>query len=144
MWTRKRQQDEATLDVTPLVDVVFLIIIFFMLSTTFIVLPGIEIELPRASSEKVELEKEEIVLTIDGAGDIYLDDRSVSPEALRAHLTKTHGIDPNRLVVLKGDRGADYGRVIDVLSQVRDCGLNRIAIITKKPDDAEKEREGEP
>ncbi len=144
MWTPKRQHDEATLDLTPLVDVVFLIIIFFMLSTTFIVLPGIEIELPRASSEKVELEKEEIVLTVDKAGHIYIDDRSVTPEALRAHLTMTHRIDPIRLVVLKGDRGADYGRVIDVLSQIRDCGLNRIAIITKEGDDGKMEREGEP
>ena len=81
MWTRRKHSENANLDMTPLVDIVFLLVVFFMLSTTFIVLPGIKIDLPEASSETVRLEKEEIVLSIEKGGEIYFNKERVDETA---------------------------------------------------------------
>ena len=137
MWVRKKRSDDGNLDMTPLVDVVFLLIIFFMLSTTFIVLPGIKIDLPKVSAQKIELEKTEIVLTVDDSGDLYFDQQPVDMEQMRLRLNAIASENPRTLVLLKGDRSAHYGPVIDVLNAIRTAGLNRIAIITQKPTNPE-------
>ena len=75
MWNDRNKAEEPSLDMTPLVDVVFLLIVFFMLSTTFIVLPGIHVDLPRASSERITLEPDEIVLSVDKDGRMYFGEK---------------------------------------------------------------------
>lgn len=142
MWHHKRRPDETTLDVTPLVDVVFLIIIFFMLSTTFIVLPGIQIQLPEASSQKIKLEREEFVLTVDKEGRLYFDAETVSREEMEARLRRARTEVQDARIILKGDRDAGYGRVIDLLSLAKDCGLTRIAIVTEDKAEAAEKTEG--
>lgn len=139
MWVRKRRSDESNLDMTPLVDVVFLLIIFFMLSTTFIVLPGIKIDLPKVSAQKVELEKTEIVLTVDSSGALFFDQHPMDIEQMRLRLNTIASENPRTLVLLKGDRSAHYGPVIDVLSALHTAGLNRVAIITRKPTKPEEQ-----
>ena len=139
MWVRKKRSDDGNLDMTPLVDVVFLLIIFFMLSTTFIVLPGIKIDLPKVSAQKIELEKTEIVLTVDDSGELYFDQQSVDMKQMRLRLNSIASENPRTLVLLKGDRSAHYGPVIDVLNAIRTAGLNRIAIITQKPTKPEEQ-----
>lgn len=130
MWVGKKQPEESTLDMTPLVDVVFLLIIFFMLSTTFIVLPGLKIDLPEAASEKIEIEMKKCVLSVDREGVLYFDEERVDRESMRQKLMEAAASDPGTLILLKGDRGCGYGRIVDLLDMVRQTGLNRIAIVT--------------
>lgn len=141
MWTRKREAEESTLDMTPLVDVVFLLIVFFMLSTTFIVLPGIRIDLPKASEETIKLEKEKVFLSIDNNGSVYLGDKPMHPGDLPHRLKQVASEDPETVVVIKGDRHCVYGPIVDVLNTVHQAGLHRIAIVTEKkkePDTVDK------
>ena len=137
MWTRKRKPDDTKLDMTPLVDVVFLLIVFFMLSTTFIVLPGIRIDLPEATSQKIKLKKNKVVVSIHAEGDLFFGKDRVDRSAMLRRLQDAAAENPETLVLIKGDRGVDYGRIIDTLDMARRAGLQRIGMVTVKKKPAE-------
>ena len=102
-----------------------------------VVLPGIRIDLPKASSQKIELKKEEIILTVDKEGAFYCDSQLVDEDEVLQRLRAAFANNPDMLVLIKGDRSTHYGRVVDLLGRVRRSGLRRIAIITqeqRKPD----------
>lgn len=135
MWTQRKRAEESSLDMTPLVDVVFLLIIFFMLSTTFIVLPGIRVDLPKASSERITLEPEEIVLSVDEKGSLFFNKERVDDETMLARLRMAAHGDKEVQILLKGDSGCSYGHVVNLLDMIRQCQLHRVAIMTKKKRD---------
>ncbi|MFC1835492.1 ExbD/TolR family protein [Thermodesulfobacteriota bacterium] len=136
MWSHRKKTEESSLDMTPLVDVVFLLIIFFMLSTTFVVLPGIRVDLPKASSERITLEREEIVLSVDVKGAFYFNEEGVDDETMLRRLRSAAESDKEIQILLKGDTGCNYGRVVLLLDMIRTCKLHRVAIMTSKKQDA--------
>ncbi|MEW6138322.1 MAG: biopolymer transporter ExbD [Thermodesulfobacteriota bacterium] len=136
MWTRRKHAQEASgLDMTPLVDMVFLLIIFFMLSTTFIVLPGINVNLPKASAERITLENREIVVSVDERGAFYFNKDPVDDETMLARLRAAAASNKEARILVKGDTSCQYGRVVYLLDMVRKCELNRLAIITNSKKD---------
>jgi biopolymer transport protein TolR len=144
MSRRRKKIIKGALDITPLVDLVFLLIIFFLLSTTFRINPGIKIDLPQASSQKIVSEKKEITLSVDQAGTVYFNKDAVEPTSLTTRLATTARDDPNTTVIIKGDRAAGFGLVVDLLGTVKDSGLHRIAIMTRpKEKDAIPEKRSE-
>lgn len=132
MWTHKKKADDASLDMTPLVDMVFLLIIFFMLSTTFIIAPGIRLDLPRAAAEKVQLENKELVLSIDKNGVFYLDHDRIEDQTLQRMLEEAARDDRRLLALVRGDRQSNFGRIVELLAMIRKAGLSRIAIVTER------------
>ena len=131
MSLRRNKIIRGALDITPLVDLVFLLIIFFLLSTTFRITPGIKIDLPQASSQKIVSEKKEITLSIDQVGVVYFNKDPVEPDILTSRLATAAQEDPDTTVLIKGDRAAGFGFVVDLLGMVKDSGLHRIAIMTR-------------
>ncbi|AFM28055.1 ExbD/TolR family protein [Desulfomonile tiedjei] len=95
MWAKRKKTKGSLLDITPLVDLVFLLIIFFLLSTTFRISPGIRIDLPEASSQKIQKERKEITLSVEKSGAVYLDKDPVEPEALLSRLMVSAQEDNN-------------------------------------------------
>jgi biopolymer transport protein ExbD len=84
----------VALDMTPLIDVVLMLVIFFMLTTTFVLSPGIEVDLPRGHTSQAPRERDAIItMTKDGA--IYFQEAQVSLETLRAVLQRAHRANPN-------------------------------------------------
>ncbi len=142
MWSRKEKEEGSALDLTPLVDVVFLLIIFFMLSTTFVVLPGIRIDLPDSVSETFKTEKDEIILTVDKTGTLYWGKAEVSAQEMRQKLRAVGLSKKDTLVLIEGDRGCGYGGVVDLLAMVRDSGLRRIAIVAEKQGSPDSDTNG--
>ncbi len=132
MWLSDKKTRSNVPDITPLVDLVFLLIIFFLLSTTFRVSPGIKVDLPTASSQKIVQEKKEINLSVDRAGVVYIDKEPVETGALTYRLAAAASADRDTAVLIRGDREAEYGVVVDVLGAVKDAGLHRIAIMTQR------------
>lgn len=135
MWLKGKKAKGGLLDITPLVDLVFLLIIFFLLSTTFRVFPGIRIDLPSASSQKINAEKKEIIVSVDKAGTVYVNKDPVDPTGLISRLTASAQEDKDTTVLIKGDREAGFGRIVDLLDTVKHTGLHRIAIITRNRND---------
>ncbi len=135
MWLKDRSQRNASPDITPLVDLVFLLIIFFLLSTTFRVSPGIRIDLPVASSQKVTHDKEEITLSVDKAGTVYLNKTPVDSHVLPHRLAAAAREAPDIMLLIRGDGEVAFSKIVDLLGTVKDCGLHRIAIMTKRKKD---------
>ncbi len=137
MQFRQSRRDDARIDITPLVDMVFLLLIFFMLSTTFIVTPGIKVNLPEASAEKVSHEKKEVRVVITEDNRIFLERRLVTIQELRQQLAAVAQKDPQILVIIQADAKALHGRVVEAMDAAKTSGLNRLAIATQP-----KEKEG--
>lgn len=139
------RRDEVELSLTPLIDVVFLLLIFFMVSTTFDSAAELELRLPEASQSEVR-EREsptEIWLTADGRlfvdGEELINRRS---ETLERHLRRVYGLDGDataaeRSVVLRADATAEHQWVVSVIDTLARLGVRAVAIATRPVEGAE-------
>ena len=139
MQFRRPRRDDARIEITPLVDMVFLLLIFFMLSTTFIVTPGIKVNLPRSSAEKVTQEKKEVQVVITEDNKVFVDRMLVDVGELEQRLVGVGRQDPQTLIIIKADAKALHGKVVEVMDIAKQSGLDRLAIATQ-PKEKETER----
>lgn len=141
MKFRRRRRDEAGVDLTPLIDVVFLLLIFFMVSTTFIRETQLKIDLPEASGELQEIDDEVIEITVDRRGDYAVnasllvnDEMDTLLRALREVMAEK---DPSTRVIITADANATHQAVIRAMDAAGRVGLSRISITTRQPEDEE-------
>jgi biopolymer transport protein ExbD len=117
----------AEINVTPLVDIMLVLLIIFMLTAHLIARQAIEIELPRASQSTAPPPTTlAITLTADGA--LFLNDRPVTPAALRDAIRASVARDPKTQAIVAGDKRVSHGRVIWVLDTVKSLGITQFAI----------------
>jgi biopolymer transport protein ExbD len=129
---------EATVELTPLIDVVFLLLIFFMVSTTFIRETQLKIDLPEASGELQEIENDFIEITVDQLGDYAVNDRLLVNNELRTLLNALTEVIQERgetgRVIVTADANASHQAVVRAMDAAGRVGLTRISITTKQPD----------
>jgi biopolymer transport protein ExbD len=119
----------VTLDLTPLIDVVLMLVIFFLLTTTFALSPGVQVDLPQGSSLQQPRESDAMItITKDGA--VYFQDAQVSLETLQAVLQRAKSQQPRLRVVIKADTLVQHGRVVEVMDMAKLVGIERLAIAT--------------
>ena len=123
----RRRRVEASLSITPLIDVVLLLLIFFMISTTFVVQPGIPIQLPEAASAAGQLQREWVV-AVTSKGEIYLNEVRVTLKTLRRQMEAAVGRGEVEVLVIKADKSALHGRVVAVMDAAKLAGVKRLAI----------------
>jgi biopolymer transport protein ExbD len=123
------QPRRVTLDLTPLIDVVLMLVIFFMLTTTFVLSPGVQVDLPQGSSLQKPRESDAII-TITKDGDVYFQDAQVSLETLQAVLQRSKAQQPSLRVVIKADTLVQHGRVVEIMDIAKLVGIERLAIAT--------------
>lgn len=130
-----RRRRLPSLNVTSLIDVLFLLLIFFMVSSTFVEHPAIELDLPEAgTAESSRIDSLTLSITADEA--LLLDGKSVaSTDELEASLAAAVSDDPRLLLVLEADRRAGYGLVIEALDAARAAGVKRISAFTRLPEE---------
>ncbi len=117
------------IDIAPLIDMVFQLLIFFMLTSSFVMQPGIKVNLPKAvTSEAVRLENIEIILSSENV--IYLDGKVVTTQELRGLLKQV--AQRKQPILIKSDRRASLGRVVEVWDMARDLGISQINIATNQ------------
>jgi biopolymer transport protein ExbD len=125
-----RRQEEQV-DVTPLIDIIFQLVLFFMVSTTFVNSPGIEVDLPRSSADTIIRDKEDLNVWMTAGGAIYVDRQSVTWSQLQGQLSGAASRDRNTVVIIKADREVEHGRVVAVMDLARSYGLLKLAIATE-------------
>ncbi len=130
MQFKRKARKDSPPDITPMIDVVFLLLIFFMLSTTFIVNPGIEITLPKSSAEQIKKEKEEITIAITREGGLYHEGNKTNITALKRIFTKA-GKAAQSTVIIDADEKAAHGRVVEVMDAAKEAGILKLAISTE-------------
>jgi biopolymer transport protein ExbD len=126
-------RDEIDLNLTPLIDVVFLLLIFFMVSTTFDQQSKLKVELPEASSQAVKQEPNTIIIGIDAKGRFFINDRQLVNtqfKTLKMALIKTVGKDKDVPLVLKADAQTPHQAVVMAMDAAAQLGLTRLSIAT--------------
>lgn len=127
----RKQRDEPRVDLTPMVDVVFLLLIFFMISTTFVESPGISIKLPEASSQTIEREPKEIKVYLSQDGDIYHGEKKISVDDFKGLLADHQADAKQTTVLLLADQESRHGKVVVLMDLARDAGFTKLAIATE-------------
>ena len=128
----RRQNDEPRIDLTPMVDVVFLLLIFFMISTTFVESPGISIKLPETSAQTVDREPKEIKISLSREGDIYHRNKKISLDDFRGILAEHQSAADLTTVLLLADQESKHGKVVTLMDLARDAGFTKLAIATEQ------------
>lgn len=126
-FKRKVFMEKGKLDIAPLIDVVFLLLIFFMLTSSFIFQPGIRVNLPKAVTSEV-LHKEVLVVTITENDEVFIDERPVTGEELASRITMAGEMDQPLLI--KADQKSNLGKVIEVWDLCRQVDVKQINIAT--------------
>lgn len=134
---RRRREDEFELNVIPLVDVMFVLLLFFMVTTTFKEEFEVGIDLPRAASESKIAEKP-LQISIDAQGEFYVNDQKVvntQLPTLKRALQKVAGNDFKQLVVLSADAKTPHQAVITAMDAARQLGFSRLSFATQQLSD---------
>jgi len=123
--TSNESADGAAIEITPMIDMVFLLLIFFLVATTFHQEEReINIALPvAASGGPISASVRELVINIDEDGAIIVSGRSMEPEDLRALVREAVAVNPEQKVTVRGDRGTAYANVVIVLDICKSCGI---------------------
>ena len=128
-------EDEPEVNLTPLIDVVFLLLIFFMVSTTFEHQSRIQIELPEATASPVELEEDSIEIIIDAQGRYFIGEEQVvntELKTLKSAISKAVGDRDTVPVTIRADANTPHQAVITALDATSQLGLTRISLATSK------------
>ncbi|RMH50198.1 MAG: biopolymer transporter ExbD [Zetaproteobacteria bacterium] len=133
-----RFRRDPQVDLTPLIDVVFLMLIFFMVSTSFDATTALKLDLPTSHARAdADGKHHPLVVAVRADGTIFVDGKTVADRDLRARLLAASGGDPERKVLLRADSDARHKRVVLVLDTLQQLGLNRIGIATMPAEEGE-------
>ena len=131
-----RSGKEVVLNMTPLIDVLFLLLIFFMLTGTFKRVGELELQLPDSStaapSQGTETRQVELIVTEEGR--LFVDGTGIGTPQLKSELIRILGEDPNARVMIKAEAGVNHGEVVRLLDIVRDSGFPGVGIGTHMKD----------
>jgi biopolymer transport protein TolR len=138
MNRRHRNRDDgrpmAEINVTPLVDVMLVLLIIFMVTAPMLQM-GIDVNLPRVKAKSVDVAEEKLVLTINGAKEIFLNKSRITLADLGKKLEYIFAARIEREVYLRADRNVPYGFVVEVMAEVRKAGVDKLGMITQPPEE---------
>jgi len=123
------EKGQKEINITPLVDMVFLLLIFFMLTSSFIILPGIKINLPKAVTSEVIKEKN-IIITVSNENIIYLNEKPITTSELSSFLEEIVKSKQEKPLLIKADKDTQLGTVVKVWDICRKVGISQINIAT--------------
>lgn len=130
MQFKEKKSKRSSINVTSLIDVMFILLIFFMVSSSFVEQPGMKLELPTIKSKEVA-RVDNLVLFVSKDDVIYLDDKQVSMENLAAEITAAIPNIKEKTLVLKADRETQHGVIVQIMDIAKRNGLKKIIIGTR-------------
>ena len=126
--------EEVQVDLTPMLDVVFILLIFFIVSTSFVKESGLEVSRPSAKSASTQ-QNAHILVAISSNNDVWIQNRNVDLRAVRANVERLKAESPDGGVVIQADKGSDTNTLIEVMDQVKLAGIDDISIAATKAQD---------
>ncbi|KPV95553.1 Biopolymer transport protein ExbD [Pseudoalteromonas sp. P1-9] len=118
---RIREEDEAAVDMTPMLDIVFIMLIFFIVTTSFVKEAGIEVNKPKAA-QATKKKNANIFIAIRGNGEVWMDKRQVDVERVSANIERLLAEQPTEVVIIQADKEAKHGVVVKVMDQIKATG----------------------
>jgi biopolymer transport protein ExbD len=123
-----KKRGTAVLEITPLVDVVFLLLIFFLLTATYVKNPNLDISLPKASLSQSTSQKRDLSIAVKTDGQIRYDNKDVSIEKLEGILRAEYAENQEMVIVINADKDSKHGRVVEVMDLAKKVGFDKLAI----------------
>ena len=137
-YARRRNPNDnrpmSEINVTPLVDVMLVLLIIFMVTAPMLQM-GIDVNLPRVKAKSVDVAEEKLVLTINGAKEIFLNKSRMPLSELGTKLKHIFVSRIEREVYMRADRNVPYGFVVEVMAEVRKAGVDKLGMITEPPEE---------
>lgn len=130
-FQKRTKRENPLLDITPIVDTVFNLLIFFALSLNFISTPGIRVDLPRSTAQEIARERKDLRVVITSTDQLYLNEKAISLRGLGEQFRKTAQADRQTQILIQADQRVAHGKVVEVMDLARAAGLSRLAIITQ-------------
>lgn len=120
-------EEESAIDLTPMLDVVFIMLIFFIVTASFVKEAGIDVNKPDAQTAEKK-ERANILVAIDARNQIWINKRQVDPRAVRANIERLHAENPQGTVVIQADKESKNERLVQVMDAAREAGIYNVAI----------------
>ncbi|WP_022941786.1 ExbD/TolR family protein [Psychromonas hadalis] len=127
---RVRPEDDSLIDMTPMLDVVFIMLIFFIVTTSFVRESGLEVNRPSAATA-TEQSKAGIFVAIKDSGEIYIDRKQVDVQRVRASLERLIASQGEVGLVIQADQDTRHGIVVKVMDAAREAGIKQISVAAK-------------
>jgi len=129
--TMRGDSDKVDVDMSPLIDMVFLLLIFFVVTTSFVKEAGIEVSRSTASTAEVK-EKASVMIGVTSEGEVYMEGKKVDVRSVRGLVERTLVEDPEAGVVVVADKGSETGDVVKVMDQCRLAGAKSVSLAAKR------------
>lgn len=139
MAAQKKRRPMSEINVVPYIDVMLVLLIIFMI-TAPLIQQGVEIDLPQASANPIAPDQEEpVVVSVDKNGDFFIDigdqpDKPVDAQLLVNRVAAVIKLKPGVPVLIRGDRGVNYGQVVDAMVLLQKAGVPRVGLMTDQPE----------
>ena len=124
---RVRESQESEVDMTPMLDVVFIMLIFFIVTASFVKEAGIDVTRPPAATAERK-ERGNILVAITANDQIWIDRRQVDPRALRANIERLYAENPQGSVIIQADKDSKNGLLVAVMDAARSAGVTSVAL----------------
>ena len=131
MHFERPKKQEIGLDMTPVIDTVFNLLIFFALSFNFGITPGIQVKLPPAKADVIKHDKKEVIVVVTRDGSIFLEQKRTTLDALLEEFKGIRKDSPDVSVIIQGDEDALYGKVVRIMDFAKRAGITKIAVATR-------------
>ncbi len=129
--SRRQSGAIAEVNMTPLIDMVFILLIFFIVTTSFVKETGVDVSRPSAKTA-VKKEKANILIAIKPNGEVWIDKRMIDRRAVRANVERMHAENPEGSVIILADKESKTGLLIEVMDQARLAGVANVSIAAEK------------
>ena len=130
--SNQEADEEDSIDVTPMLDVVFIMLIFFIVTASFVKESGLDVNRPDADTAE-QKDRANILVAISPEGDVWIDQRKVQMSSVRANIERLHAENPQGSVVIQADRKADTEHLVSVMDAARQAGVYNVSIAAQEP-----------
>jgi biopolymer transport protein TolR len=133
----KKNRLVAEINVVPYIDVVLVLLIVFMITAPLLT-QGVKVDLPQAPSAPIDKDEEPLIVSIKRDGSLYIDlgkddKKAVTADALRQQISNVLKAKPQTPVLVWGDKNVDYGKVVELMTQLQAAGAGSVGLVTEPP-----------
>jgi biopolymer transport protein TolR len=140
---RQRHRPMADINVTPMVDVMLVLLVIFMVTAPLLT-AGVQVDLPKSEAAPIKGDDQPLSVTVDANGDVWIQETEVTMEELVPKLKAITAAKPETRIFIRGDKGINYGRVMEVMGTLGGAGFTKVALVTemKQPETAKPAKKG--
>jgi biopolymer transport protein TolR len=129
---RGRYRPMSDINVTPLVDVMLVLLVVFMVTAPLLTV-GVPVDLPQTAAPPINEPKEPTVITVNKEGQLFIQEAEVPIDQLVAKLQAITGSNPDAVLYVRGDKDINYGRVLEVMSLISNAGFRKVSLVATAP-----------